>query len=198
MNARGKALSLSVLFAVTGGAAFGLPDDRTVYLGIHRNPENSQSAIQYTVAVSVSAIEQDGDWIGWEVLQVEVREKATLGSDTVWAVDLPYVGTPDGLWWVEHADPSAPVRSEFIVPAALADTAVAQDASVPDLEFYIEGVPYAPPPDGAPYDVTGALDFSFSLTESTQADPDSEPDDQGDDEPIELPDSPDPPPPTSQ
>ena len=180
------------------GPAFGLPADRVVYYAIRVDPTNPNSRVQYVLASTISAREQDGDWIGWEVANYSITEKALLGSDTVWAVDLPFVDTTDGLWWVEHADPNAPVRSDFAVPAAVIDTAVASDPGIPNLYFDVVGVPYTPPAGGAPFEVTGALDFAFwSVPQAADppappAPPPDPPDDSGDDEPVDdsIPDTP--------
>ena len=177
------------------GPAFGLPADRVVHYAIRVDPTNPNSRVQYVLAPTISAREQDGDWVGWEVANYSITEKALLGSDTVWAVDLPFVDTTDGLWWVEHADPNAPVRSDFAVPAAVIDTAVASDPGSPNLYFDVVGVPYTPPAGGGPFEVTGALDFAFwSVPQAADPPlppdpptPPDPPDDSGDDEPVDIP-----------
>lgn len=202
-----------ILVGLLVGPAFGLPPDRVVNYAIRVDPTNPNSRVQYVLSSTVSAQEQDGDWIGWEVQNYTITEKAVLGSDTVWAVDLPFVDTTDGLWWVEHADPDNPNRPEFVVPAAVIDTAVANDPGIPDLYFDVVGAPYTPPAEGAPFEVTGALNFVFSTT----SDPNDSPDDMGagvlvgvsdpsdppdppypQDPPDGPPDIPDDPPPNSQ
>jgi len=83
---------------------------------------------------------------------------------------------------VEHADPDNPVRSDFVEPAPVTDTALADDPADPDLHFDVVGVPYTPPPGGPPYAVTAALDFTFTKDGHT------DPDDSGNDEPVDVPD----------
>ncbi len=182
----------SVLMMYSG--AMALPPDRVVHIAIHQNPENPTSRVQYFLSYSITAVEQDGDWIGWEIENLKITEKALLGADTVWDVDYPDVGTTDGLWWIEHDDPADPVRADFVEPAPVADTAVASDPADPDLDFDVVGVPYTEPPEGPPYEITGAINFAFSTT----PDPDDPPDDSGDDEPVDGDNPPDPPLPTSQ
>ena len=186
------AVGASVLMMYSG--AMALPPDRVVHIAIHQNPENPNSRVQYYLSYSITAEEQDGDWIGWEIETFTITEKALLGSDTVWDVDDPDVGTTDGLWWVEHDDPDNPVRADFVEPAPVADTAVANDPADPDLDFDVVGVPYTAPPEGPPYEITGAISFAFSTT----PDPNDPPDDGGDDEPVDNGPPPWPPPPTSQ
>ncbi len=173
----------AILVALLVGPAFGLPPDRVAHYAIREDPTVPTSRVQYVLSSTISAQEQDGDWIGWEVQGYTITEKAVLGSDTVWAADFPFVDTSDGLWWVEHADPDNPIHSEFVLPAGVIGAAVSNDPAVPDLYFAVVGAPYAPPAGGAPYEVTGALNFRFSTT----ALPSDPPDDDGDDEPVDVP-----------
>lgn len=165
-----------------------LPNDRVVCFAIHSDPTNPSSRVQYVLALSISAQQQDGNWIGWQIDNYRITERAILGSDATWDIDFPFVSTADGLWWVEHDDPSAPKRSEFLLPPGVADTAIANDPGDPDLAFDVVGVSYVEPPEGAPYEYTAALDFSFSTT----ADPNDPPDDSGNDEPVDGADLPEP------
>jgi len=178
-----KRISYALMFsAVTPAVVAALPPDRLVHFGIHEDPSNPHRPMQYLLSLSISAQSQSGDFIGWAVTNYRITEKAVLGSDTVWDVDSPAVNTADGLWWVEHADPNNPVRGDFIEPAPVVDTAIANDPGDPDLHFDVVGVAYAPPPGGPPYAVTAALDFAFTRDGHTS------PDDSGDDEPVDVPD----------
>lgn len=178
---------LAPVVCLTSQARADLPDDRIVHFAIHEDPSNPNSPIDYILSLSISAQEQDGDWIGWQVDNYQITEKATLGSDTIWDVDLPDVGTADGLWWVEHSDPDNPVRADFKAIAPVVDTAVADDPNGDDLEFDVSSGVYTPPQGGDPWEITTALDFTFTV--SGEADPS----DSGTDEPAEMPDMPKPP-----
>jgi len=178
----------AILVGLLVGPAFGKPADRVVQYAIHVDPTNPKSRVQYVLSLTISAREQDQGWIGWQVENYTITEKAILGRDTVWSVDFPFVDTTDGLWWVEHIDPDNPDRSEFGMPAAVVDTAVAQDAGDPDLHFSVVGVPYASPAGLEQSGVIGAVDFTFSTT----ANPYDLPDDSGDGEPVDTPDTPSP------
>jgi len=197
MKARRRGLFAFVLVTFLGGVAYGLPEDRVVTIGIHSNPDDSTSRVQYEVALSLSAVTQDGNWIGWEVVNLTLREKATLGTDTVWSIDYPLVDTEDELWWVEHSDPSQPVRTDFKELAPIVGVALPETPGVKNLDFSIEGVPYAPPPEGAPYASTSAISFRLRLTNETTSDPTKLADDSGADEPVDN-DYSNPPPPSKQ
>ena len=170
-------------------ASADLPDDRVVHVGIHADPTNPNSRVEYYVSHSISAQEQDGDWIAWQIDNYKITEKAIVGSDTVWGVDLPFVDTPDGLWWVEHVDPGSPVRPDFKAIPPVVDTAIANDPADDDLEFDVSEGVYTEPPEGDPWEVTTALDFTFTV-EGEQ-----EPAASGENEMVEIPPVPKPPPP---
>lgn len=197
MQARRWGLYVFVLFTFLGGSAFGLPEDRVVTIGIRTNPDNPTSSVHYEVALSLSAVAQDGNWIGWEVVNLTFREKATLGTDTLWSIDYPLVDTDDELWWVEHADPSKPVRPDFKELAPIMGVALPETPGAKNLDFSIEGVPYTPPPDGAPYANTSAISFRLRLTTETTSDPTQVADDSSADAPVDD-DYPNTPPPTKQ
>jgi len=177
-------LTLAGLFA---GPVLALPADQVIQYDIHVDPSDPSSRVQYTLAVSITAVSQDGNWIAWDVTNYQITEWATLGADTVWDVDNPHVDTADGYWWVSHSNPNDPQLSDFVKPARVSDTAIANDPTDPDLDFDVTGKAYVPPSGGAPYQVTGSLDFRFSTT----PDPNDPPDDGGDDEPVDLPLPPD-------
>ena len=189
MNGRRIIVQLFLLCAIAlPSAALGLPADQVRHFAIRVDPADPTSAVQYVLTLTLSAAEQDGDWIGWEIENYQITERVTLGPDHVWDVDFPDVGTTDGLWWIEHADPDNPIPPEFTEPAPVADTAIANDPADPDLAFVIVGVEYTAPPEGPPYEVTAALDFEFR----TSTDPNDPPDDSGDDEPVDGADVPNP------
>lgn len=156
-----------------------LPVDRSVYLYMYEVPGDPESDIVFSVTLDLEASDIDGYWVGWEITSIEVREPGT--QDTVWIESFPMVDSPDGLWWVEHYDPGDPLHDEFTVPPLLEGTALAQDPLNDDLDYVLEGASYIPPPGGAPYDSTAAIDYTFTL------DGEVEPKKDGDDEPVEMP-----------
>jgi len=184
----------SILFrALIMGTAVGLsyttanavlPDDRWVALRVHETPNDPESALVFVVWLELTAMDSDGDDVGWDIITAKFIQPGT--PDTTWTDNSPYVDTADGLWWIEHADHEAPLDSEFVLPPWLAGTATADDPLDDDLDYDFAGVTYtAPSPPGEPpYANTGALDYSFTLTlEQT-------PMEEGEDEPVDIPDNP--------
>ena len=103
------------------------------------------------------------------------------GPDKVWIQQDPEVSTPDGRWWVDHADVWSPQSSEFTRVPHLEGVATAQDPNDADLEYELEGSEYIPPspPGSPPYAVTAALDSKLQLVNE------STPLEEGSDEPAD-------------
>lgn len=159
-----------------------LPPDQSIEYVIRQTPTDPESTIVFLVRLELTAMDSDATGVGWEIGSAEFRQPGTGGaSDTVWSDILPAVDSPDGLWWVDHADNRVPQESEFVLPPWLMGTAPADDPANDDLDYDFEGVTYTPPPAGAPFENTGALDYSFTLAAA------QEPVEEGDDEPVEVP-----------
>jgi len=157
------------------------PVSQTVVYRIHDDPNDPESAIVFTVMLLLELEAADGDSIGWEITKIQFRQPGQNGgADTIWIKPHPDVPTADGLWWVEHADRDNPQLKEFDEPPHLVGTAASQDPSGTDLEYGFEGVSYAPPPGGAPWDPTAALDYDFALVGAPA------PLEGGTDEPVEV------------
>ena len=172
---------LCVLTA-TSTARADLPADRSVFYVMHAVPTDPASEATFIVKLDLRAVDQIGADVAWEVAAATFRESLTGGNENRWNITLPFVDTPDGLWWIEHADPDIPVRSEFTVPPTLLGLAIAEDPADPDLHFDVAGVLYVPPPEGAPYQTTASLSYAM------RQDGDPDPDPVGDDEPVDVPD----------
>ncbi len=164
--------------------AVALPADRVVHVGIHVDPSNANSRVEYYLSLSISAQEQDGNDIGWRIDNFKITEKVVLGSDNTWDVDAPLVDTSDGLWWVTHVDPDNPVRTDFTTIAPVVDTAVANDPADDDLEFDVSEGVYTQPSGGDPWTITTAINFEFTVSGQQN------PAETGSDEPVEIPDIP--------
>ena len=163
-------------------AAQGLPSDKLVKHLIHEDPSDPKSAVTFEIALTLEAVERDGDSVRWSVEQVEIREKATGGgSDTVWASDAPDVDTDSGDWWVDHDDADDPTNEDFVRPPLIEGVADPVEATDDDLEFYLQGLSYTPPPGGPPWDATGAIGYEFLIVG------DMEPIAEDPDEPVEVP-----------
>jgi hypothetical protein len=120
--------------------------------------------------------------VGWEIQTIEFHQPLGAKLYSVWSEDLPYV-PGDGLWWVDHTDPQDPVRSEFVLPPAMSGTADASEPEVDDLDYELEGETYTPPPGGPPFSVTASLTYYFAMHEDPE-----DPEEEGEDEPAEVPD----------
>ena len=146
MNRRNVRTALGLLTTV---AAFGapalsaraaIPAARDVYYYVYSIPEDLTSDIALSVRLSLTAVEVEGSAVGWEITYAEFREPGTTSEDdVVWYAEYPAVDTADGLWWVEHADPSTPVLAEFATPPRLVGTATAVDSQYADLEYDLQG-----------------------------------------------------------
>ena len=152
--------------------------ERLVTYRIHEVPDDPQSAVVFVVTLAVREAARDGDFIGWEI--TEARFEQPGSPSTLWVKESPMVWSPDGRWWLQHADPDDPASAEFAEPPWLAGIAAAQEPESADLSFALEGVPYEAGSGGAPHAVTGALDYTFTLVNDITPLKDDE------DEPVEI------------
>jgi len=148
---------------------------------IHETPTDPNSPVEFRIKLSLESSDQDGNEIGWDITSIEIREVGD--PDTVWVDDDPNVPTEDGLWWVEHDDPNNPQNAEFTMPPRLEGTAAAEVLGDDDLEYDFAGLAYTPPEPAQqpPYEITSALDYTFTLVGDT------DPIGSGEDEPVEIP-----------
>jgi hypothetical protein len=136
----------------------------TARYGIHETPADPNSPLAFLITLSLAASAGDCTATGWTITTLEIRQlDPNGGSDTVWTQADPNVPTPDGLWWVVHADVASPQASEFVLPPHLIGTATAVDPNDANLEYDFVGVAYTPPaaPESPPYAVTAATTFAL-------------------------------------
>jgi hypothetical protein len=165
------------------------PEPMDVVYRIHDDPDDPNSAIVFTVMLSLEAEEVDENWIGWQITEIRFRQPGQNGDpDTIWIESDPDVPAHDGLWWVDHADRDDPQLDEFAEPPHLVGIAAAVDPNDADLKYDFEGVGYTPGSGGPPWDATAALDYKFTL------DGQSSPLESGTDEPVGIADDDDDPP----
>ena len=138
------------------------PPDVTVPFEMHEDPNDSESDVVFIVTFDLEGEDWVGDSVGWRLANVEFREIGTGAPDTVWNEDSAYALGIDGLWWVDHADRYDPLPSEFVLAPIIAGLATAQDPADDDLDYFLGGVAYDPPPGGPPYPTTAALDYEFT------------------------------------
>jgi hypothetical protein len=164
------------------------PQELTIQYNIRETPGDPSSAVIWTIDLALQEEQVDGNNIGWLIDSVTISQLDAAGQpESVWTDAAPTVNSVGGLWWVEHADPLDPQRSEFAEPPPLEGTATEQEPANAGLDYYLEGVPYDPPPEGPPFTDTAALDYTLMLVGS------SDPEAEGDDEPVDIPPDDDPP-----
>jgi len=182
-------LASSLSYAAPAGAEGpgALPANQNVQVNIRQNSFDPTSIITHKINAILTPVEVQGDWVAWEISELDLRRVDALGEDEVmWGADRPAIDTPDGLWWVEHQDPMQPIMEEFTVLPHIAGTATSFDPAVADMLFDMEGSPYVAPPQGSLFPITGKLTYAL-----VAADNPSEPEADGDDDEVEVPMEPD-------
>ena len=176
-------LALTCFACLAPARASELPPERVATYVIHEVPSDPNSAVTMTINLSLRAQDAHDLAVGWEVASIEFRAPAASGvGDSVWVAVQPALETPDGLWWVEHADPLLPLASEFAQSPHFTGTATATEQAEQDLLYDFEGSSYSIPyPYLDPYPITGGLDYAFAVVEEP------EPVTGGIDEPVEIP-----------
>ena len=169
---------IALLCLSSSAAEASLPSDQQVVYHIRAVPSDPQSTVVFDLSLALSAQSVDGDQVGWRVDRVECS-RAIDGVVTVWTEDAPAVSSPDGLWWVQHADVNAPQVGEFASPPLLEGTAVTDDPQQPALEYSLAGAQLTEP-SSVPYAHATALTFALTLANE------SEPIKTGSDEPTEV------------
>ena len=130
------ALMAGLLFLTNSApASAALPADRVMTCEIRETPGDSTSQLNITFVMVLTAKEQDGDSIGWEVASVTINEfDANVDVISTWIDNSPSVSSSDGLWWITHADPDNPVDDEFTYSPPIAGTAGS------DMDYIFEGL----------------------------------------------------------
>jgi hypothetical protein len=173
-----KAVILFAAAVLVMGNASLATQERLATYRIHEVPDDPQSDVVFVVTLTVKETARDGDYIGWEITEARLEQPGDPSA--AWIGEFPAVWSPDGLWWIEHADPDNPTEAEFTEPPWVGGVATALEPAGQDLNFAIEGVSYVPPSGGAPHPTTGALDYNFTLVEAPT------PLKEGEDEPVEI------------
>lgn len=142
-----------------------LPPEQTVEgarFDLHETPDNPSSPVLWTIDLLLTEDQTDGNSIGWSIDAVVIRQFDDHGTLLhQWTDNAPDPNTPDGLWWIEHADPEQPVLSEFTEPPWMEGLAVAQPPFVTNLQYYLEGAFEIPTPP--PFENTAALNHELTL-----------------------------------
>src|SRR5690606_15826329 len=82
-----------------------------------------------------------GSQVGWQVERIEIRRLDEAGEAVGrWLDSAPQVNSPDGLWWVAHADPLAPNHTEFRGAPPIGGVGGALDSDLGPLVYAFEAV----------------------------------------------------------
>jgi hypothetical protein len=134
------------------------PLDRTVSYGVYDDPNDPGRVLIWLVVFHLEETVTVGGQIGWTVEDIHVFDVA---NGREWIDSQPAVNTPDGLWWVSHADVEVPELQEFDMPPYVEGLAACEDSEEPDLEYELEGQVYTAPPGGPHFAIAAALDLRF-------------------------------------
>ena len=147
---------------------------------IREVPEDPNSNVIYIISLGIEAEQTEGDWVGWLIGEVAIVRPGSVGqTEAYWIEDSPYVPTSDGLWWVEHVDISHPLAEEFDNTPKLAGIAVANDPYDDDMEYDMVGKTFSG--EFPRYDERVSAQ-TLTLTFVGE----EEPEEEGDDEPVEV------------
>lgn len=155
----------------------------TISYLIHQNSSSATSPVVFRIILALKDQSRNGNAIGWKIETLKLRQPQTGGGERTWTKANPTVPTADGLWWITHANAANPVGSEFARPPHLIGTAIADSAGYANMTYDFEGVGN---PTNWPWNITAILDFIFKLVGQ------SEPEEEGEDEPVEVDDDIDP------
>lgn len=170
---------------LTNSSLGELPADQQIILHLREVPDDPQSAIRTVIGVEITAVEMDATSVGWRIQRATFARRLSDGSEATWEALLPTINTPDGLWWIDHADAANPSAEEFTVLPWMIGTADSLDARYSDLEYDLIGAPDTTPPTQQVYANSGKLSYRLAADNSVEP-----VDDDKDDEPVEIPDTP--------
>ena len=150
----------AALCALSVDASAQLPDDRSTQVNIRVDPADPNSSVLYEIKLFLTAIEADGDSVGWDIAKTTIRKLDSSGAPvTKWTDSAVTISTNDGLWWIDHSDAAAPLNAEFIEPPVISGTGQQGNSNNPYLDYQLQGFAYTAPPGGAPFEITGSLDL---------------------------------------
>ena len=166
---------VSIVICTSAYTALAANPDQVIVYKIREDPSDTKSAVVFEVSLELTNMDQDGNAIGWRIDLAKFVQIVAGGSNIEWTKEKPL----GSLWWVEHAALSDPQLEEFDEVPLLQGTAESVDPQNQDLNYDLEGTPYTSSPLSYSGRVT-ALTYTF--TKAGQA----EPEEEGDDEPVEI------------
>lgn len=167
---------VSIAISASAYAALPVKPDQVIVYKIREEPQDANSAVVFEVSLELTNMDQDGNAIGWQIELAKFVQIVAGGANIEWTQEKPLGSS---LWWVEHAVPSEPQLEEFDEVLRLQGTAESVDPQNHELNYDLEGIPYTSSPLAYSGRVT-ALTYTF--TKAGQAAPEEE----GDDEPVEI------------
>lgn len=162
-------------------AQTALPPDRSVLFEIHADTGDPGSPVLLTTEIRLTAKNRIANEVAWNPIWVAITHYdgngAIAGS---WFESNPHLQTSDRFWHVSHADAAKPETAEFVNPPELSGVADSDSPNGPTLDYFIKGRSPTGSPN-SPYPITSILDYSFWKSNEP------EPVDDGEDEPVDIP-----------
>ncbi len=186
LNTLSKTLIAAIVVCTSYATARAdLPGPLTVEYKIRETPTNPNSDVVFTVVLVLTAEDESGESVGWQIKKIRLTDvDAAPFGPWIWDEVSPTVDTPDGLWWVTHADHTDPQFEEFDETPLLEGTATAQGQH-DDLDYSFQGDTWG----GTSMYGGSVLALTYEFTIEGEEDPEEE----GDDEPVEVDGEADPP-----
>lgn len=156
------------------------PEFKCISLIFHSIPNDPQSSVSLVVTLLMTSVSVDGNSVGWGIDAAFFARPIENGGWKQWqSGPIEVNDSIDGLWWVTHADISAPAESEFTVLPALAGWGEPEAPGDAELLFVIEasesGVQADP---NAPYSLQTAYGRYYFTDGDLEVD--------GDEDPVEV------------
>ena len=159
-------------------AAAELPLAQLVTIQVHEIPDDPSSPLELVFSWDLDPVARDGSSVGWLVVRFQLQWVSVDSTSTEY---LPWIDTPDGLWWVTHGDPLHPEATDFSSPPPVAGIANVEGGSAGVVEYDVDGQA-APTGPSSPFPVTSLLSYHVQMVGA------SDPPISGDDDPAEVPD----------
>ena len=136
----GLLIGLATLVVSRAAPAFADNSYFAVAINTLADSSDPNSDIVFTSILEMSEADRDGNVVAWQINNAYFTQHISGVSKRNWKADSIGVDTSDGLWWVQHADPDAPVQAEFDLPPELTGEAAVYQSSAPEpLVFLLKG-----------------------------------------------------------
>lgn len=156
------------------------PEFQSISFIFHTVPSDPQSSVSLVVTLLMTPVAVDGNDVGWGIDAASFARPIESGGWRQWqSGPIEVNDSADGLWWVTHADISAPADSEFTLLPALAGWGEPETLGDAELLFVIEAAETGTPGDPeAPYAMQTAYGRYFFTDGDIEVD--------GDEDPVEV------------